>query len=725
MRHGWKSGRTIVAASVLAIAIAGAPLRAQTADTGTKDGSVASAPADGEIIVTARKRVENLQDVPDSIRVLTARTLEAAGVRDVSSFVALTPNVTLRESFRQGQSYLTIRGITTGQQGWAPVTYVVDGVPAGSNDSINTGALVGIERIEVLKGPQSALYGAGAIAGAINIVTREPGDRLSGEVVAGYGRKDDRKLIGSLSTPLGEAVGLRLDGYYHKGDGLQEDQTGRGLNFDRTIDVRARTIIKLDPLKIDLRAHHVDIRAGAAFQELLPAGDAGVALIDDFDNSPGLRRGIVGVENRNLDEASGKLDLDLGGVVVTSITAFSDLKQNLFGTTSWNAPPAASFCGPVGGVGQAPDCTQASVDNFRTFSQDLRLSSDGSGPVQWLIGGSMLDRHAVNALTVGPGMLGADGRVVAGNAPFLNRADRNRDHFRGVYGQVIWNLTQALQVTGALRYDRNKYSSRQFTDTTLTTVVPVTGPDGGPIETQHAKDSAWQPKVQVSYRWSPAIMTYATVAKGFRSGFFNTGNLTRPETTWNYEGGVKTNFWDNRIVANLSVFHIDYSNQQFTSIIPTPPYRATSNIPKTRINGLELDTSARIADGLDAGVSLGVTDSKVRGDPETHGPFTPKFTSNVFVGYDREIGSAITLGARVDYRHQSSQYLGRDDQFRIGAKDYVDLRASLGYANVKLTGFVRNLTDERQAFGFENTGFGYLRYNSNPRTYGAELAYKF
>lgn len=118
------------------------------------------------ITVTARRKAESLQDVPDSIRAYSAEVLEAAGVRDVSGFVALTPNVTLRESFRQGQTYLTVRGITTGQQGWAPVTYVVDGVPVGSTDSINTGALVGIERIEVLKGPQGALYGAGAIAGS-------------------------------------------------------------------------------------------------------------------------------------------------------------------------------------------------------------------------------------------------------------------------------------------------------------------------------------------------------------------------------------------------------------------------------------------------------------------------------------------------------------------------------------------------------------------------------
>lgn len=719
-------------ASCLAVVSVSAamPAAAQTAAAATQAPAEAdkksSGEETGEIVVTARKMSESLQDVPDSVTAFSASTLESAGVRDVPGFVALTPNVTLRESFRQGQSYITVRGITTGQQGWSPVTYVVDGVPAGSNDSINTGALVGIERIEVLKGPQSALYGAGAIGGAINIITKEPGDELSGEVMIGYGRGDDRKLLGSISTPLGDKVGVRLDGYYHKADGLQKDQQGRGLNFDRTIDVRGRIIFDLDPVRLDIRAHHVDIRAGAAFQELLPAGPAGVALIDDFDNSPGLRRGIVGVEDRKLSEVSGKFELDLSFATLTAISAYSDLKQDLFGSTSWNQPPALSFCGPVGGPGQAPDCTQASTDNFRVFSQDLRLQSDGSGPLQWMVGASLLNRRVVNALTVGAGVAGPGGDIVTGPAPFLRRADVNKDRFRGVYAQLIYEITDRLELTGALRYDQNKYSTTQYTDLSRTTVVPVLGPDGRPIETQRAKDDAWQPKAQLSYRWSDDFMTYVTVAKGFRTGFFNTGNRTQAESTWNYEAGFKSNFWDNRIMVNLSAFHIDYSNQQFTTIIPTPPFRATSNIPKTKINGFELDTSARLTGDLNIGASIGITDSKVQSLPtKTRGPFTPKFTSNLYLEYEHEADSGWLFGGRFDYRHQSSQFLGRDNQFRIGAKDYMDLRAWVGLNGIKLTGYVRNLTNERQAFGFENVGFGHLRYNNNPRSYGAELSYKF
>ncbi len=690
------------------------------------DASTAQSEGLETILVTARRKEESLQDVPDSIQAYSAEVLEAAGVRDVSGFVALTPNITLRESFRQGQTYLTVRGITTGQQGWAPVTYVVDGVPAGSTDSINTGALVGIERIEVLKGPQGALYGAGAIAGAINIVTEKPGDELTGQVVAGYGRENEQKVIGSVSMPLGEATGMRLDGYYHESDGLQQDQLGRGVNGDETVDARARFVTELGPVGIDLRAHIVDVDAGAVFQELLPHTASGLAMIDDFDSSPGIIRGILGEESRKLEEASAKVDLDIGFGTLTSITAYSDLRQDLFGSTSWGAPPTGSFCGPVGGAGQPPDCTQASSDDFRTFSQDLRLSSSDDGSVQWLIGASMLNRRSVNGLTVGAGAIGPGGAIITGPAPFLQRADLNKDRFAGVYGQVIYSATDALEVTAALRYDRNKMSSTQYTDDSLSTVVPVFSTTGELIGTQRSRDDAWQPKVQVSYRWTPSFMTYATVGKGFRTGFYNTGNRTQAETTWNYEVGFKSELFDDRATLNVSLFHVDYSNQQFTFIIPNPPpLRGTSNIPETKINGLEMDASLRVSDSVSAGLSVGFTDSEVQDAAKTHGPFTPELSSNVYVQLDQPLSTDWTLGGRIDWRYQSSQYLSRNDQFEIDAKNYVDARASISYSAWTFTGYVRNLTDERQAFGFEDIGFGYLRYDNNPRTYGAEMSYKF
>lgn len=198
-----------------------------------QDGATQSAALE-EIVVTSRRREESVQDVPDSITVLSAAMLEAAGVKEVGDFVQMTPNITLREAYRAGVTLITIRGITTGQQGWAPVTYVVDGVPTGSLDAINLGALVGVERIEVLKGPQSALYGAGAIAGAINVITKDPTDEFESEGRVSLGKGRDVQTALSVSGPVvADSVLFRLDGYYRKGDGLLEDQDGDHLDFER------------------------------------------------------------------------------------------------------------------------------------------------------------------------------------------------------------------------------------------------------------------------------------------------------------------------------------------------------------------------------------------------------------------------------------------------------------------------------------------------------------
>jgi iron complex outermembrane receptor protein len=672
-----------------------------------------------DITVTARRREESVQRVPDTLTVLSSKTIENAGIRSVSDFVDLTPNVTFRQGFRQGTAYITIRGITTAQQGWAPVTYLVDGVPAGSTDGINLGSLLGVERIEVLKGPQGALYGAGAIAGAINIVTKQPGEVLSGEGVLGYGNGNDRRIAGALSGPLlGQDVKFRLDASYQDSDGLQKTVDGQDANPNRTLDLRGRVIARTGPLTLDLRGHYVHTRAGAVYQEFLPSA-TGLSQLDDFSGTPGIQRGILGHEVRDAKELALKLGLELGFADLTSLTSYSDIEQNLLGTTSWQKPPAASFCGPVGGPGQAPDCFQTSNDNYRVFSQDLRLTSTSSGPLRWLIGTSYLERRALNALTVGNAMTDPGGRVVPGPNPFLQRIDLNHDHFFGVYGQVNYDLTDRLELTAALRYDQNNYNTTQYASTALTT--PVATPDG--VLTQRETDRAAQPKAQIAWKATPSLMLYASVSRGFRSGFFNSGNHAKAESTWNYEAGIKSEWFDKRLIVNLAGFHIDYSNQQFTSIISTPPYRATTNIPETRINGFEAELVGRPVKGLTLGASAGYTDARVTNS--TSGPYTPKLTANLYGEVERPIAADLKIVGRVDYRYQGAQYLGTNDTFHIGDKHYLDTRLSLVRGRVRLTAYARNLLNQRQAFEIDNIGFGYIRYNSDPRSYGGELGFSF
>mgnify|MGYP000615411158 CR=1 FL=1 len=208
-----------------------------------------------EIVVTASKREENLQQVPVAITALSAEMLERAGVNKLSDFIALTPNVSLRESYRAGEVFITVRGITTTQNGWSPVTYTVDGVQATSIDAINQGVLTDIERIEVLKGPQGVLYGAGAIAGAINIITKKPTNDMEYAVKTSYGNGEDFRAPAAISGPIVEdKVLFRIGGYHRDFGGLIEDTDGRALDFDRISKVNARLLLELGPVSIDLAA---------------------------------------------------------------------------------------------------------------------------------------------------------------------------------------------------------------------------------------------------------------------------------------------------------------------------------------------------------------------------------------------------------------------------------------------------------------------------------------
>jgi len=674
-----------------------------------------------EIVVTSRKRAENLQAVPDAITAFDSVAIENAGIDDVQDFIDLTPNISMRETFRAGVTFITIRGITTGQQGWAPATYVVDGVQASSLDAINQGALVDIERIEVLKGPQGALYGAGAIAGAINIVTKKPTNEQEISLKASYGNGNDIKLSGAVSGPLVEdKVLFRLGGYYRNTDGLIKSTDDVDLDFEEQISVRGRLIFDLEDITLDLRASYSDITAGAAAQELVTSA----GLLDVFDTpaTPGPARGIVGEENRRFVELSAKIDWETEYGTFTSVSGYSDINQDLFGSATWAKPPTNSIFGfPVGNPGDDfADSFQDLSDNFESFTQDIRFASNSDQRLRWMVGMSYLDRKVLNLLSVG-GLLQGTERVEANLVRFLNRPDVRNDKAWGFYGQANYDITDKLELTMALRYDKNNYDSTQYTDLTLETVVPT--PDG--IATLEASNDKWQPKIQLAYQWNDDVMTYATYAEGFRYGFFNTGNLTAPESTKNFEVGFKSMLAEGRVRLNGALFHIDYSDQQFTSIIGEAPFRLTTNVPESNINGGELELVALIAEGLELSGGLGITDAKLLGGLRS--PSTPDYSVNLAVSYATQVTDEWDVFTRVDYRRQGSFIIidGGGTRFEVSEKDYVNAAVKFRNDKWSIGIYANNLFDERQANDFGFLGIGYVRSNSLPRSYGIEASINF
>lgn len=686
-----------------------------------------------EIIVTARHRRENMQDIPDNVTVFSSAKIEQAGISELNDFINLTPGVIARETFRAGVTFITIRGVTSGQQGWPPVTYIVDGVKAGSLDAINGAALTDIERIEVLKGPQGALYGAGAIGGAINVVTKAPTNEAEHAIKLSLGKGNDKSLSAMSSGAISEDKLLyRVNVFYRDTDGLIDSTSDDDLDFEEEIGIRSRLIFyPSDGLTVDFRAAYTDITAGAAFQEKI----ASVDLIEEFYTpaAPGPARGIIGDEDRTFADVSLKIDWEFGGATLTSVTGYQDLDQDLFGSVSWEKPPTLnSLFGEVFGdaavAGQAIDDFQDLSDDFETFTQDLRLTSSADSAFRWVVGADLLEREAITQLGVGRLMGPVPGTLLR----LLNRFDERNDSMRGVYGQINYDVSDRLELTVAGRYDENTYDTRQFDPETGAT-IPTTGTDGNPVDKLEKEDSKFQPKVQLSYSMTDDVLIYVTWAKGFRTGFFNTGNPSAAESTENYEIGIKSTVAGGHVRINGAVYRIDYTQQQNTQVIATPPFRITRNIPESEITGAELEAVAQLSDHFVVELGLSYTDTEIVGQ-DIGTPTTPDWTRNLAVQFDYPIANDLDLLARVDYRFQGEMFLnlefptptnpGFEELYNIRSKEYINARLGIGNDIWSITAFGKNLTNERQATDLAVLG-GLIRSFNKPRTYGVEFAYRF
>ena len=268
------SGRTIAWAQGLAFAaltalsLSAAAAHAQTAAAGpattapSPDAS-ASVIVD-DVVVTARRRVERLQDVPDSVTAFTASKIQKTGIQTFADFAALTPNLTFidNSSYTIGDSKISMRGIGNGQDGWPSVSYMIDGVPIDSLDALGDGTLNDIERIEVLRGPQSALYGFNAIAGAINVITARPTNDYTAKLQAIYASGNDASVLGVVSGPIvADKLLFRIQGYDRSMQGLIQSPTnGRYLDPDHEQHAKLELLFMPIPaLEFDLRGEYGDV----------------------------------------------------------------------------------------------------------------------------------------------------------------------------------------------------------------------------------------------------------------------------------------------------------------------------------------------------------------------------------------------------------------------------------------------------------------------------------
>ncbi|MEP7247322.1 MAG: TonB-dependent receptor plug domain-containing protein, partial [Gammaproteobacteria bacterium] len=358
-----------------------------------------------EVVVTARKREERLQDVPNVVTTFDAAMIESAGIAKTSDYMALTPNLTYRDGsdFQSGFYFISMRGVGNGQDGWPSVTILVDGVRQTSLAAIDSGQLVDIKRIEVVHGPQGALYGAGAIAGAVNIITKAPTNDFEGRLKAGYARGDDRSVATMLSGPIiADKLLYRVNGTYRESDGLiKSASNGIDLDFQRLGQFDGRLIYNAtDTLNFDLRAQLIDEKNGAVYQPKYAVGA-------DLDPAAAAAsRAFPGTDDRDLYNASLKAEWDLGPATLISVSGWGRVRNQNLSSACWddpndpgvvvsNVPGFAVGClfnpflgafGDAAPPGAPIDQYFAGKGDYKSLTSDLRLVSNTKGRLQWMLG---------------------------------------------------------------------------------------------------------------------------------------------------------------------------------------------------------------------------------------------------------------------------------------------------------------------------------------------------
>ena len=699
-----------------------------------------------EIVVTARKRDESFRDVPMSVSVFTEQAIESAGIQKPGDFISLVPNMTLVETQNAGNAFVVVRGVSQARNSEPSVAVLVDGVLETNPAEFNQ-ELFDIQQIEVLKGPQGALYGRNAIGGAILIRTREPTDHFEGSVKVGVANGPAERAQVAASGPLDGSNELKyrasvnfyntrgyLDNVYlHEKADPARDYSGRWRmlwkpNGEFTGDFR----ISAD--RLDTRALYFVIpRSNEAnpfstFTTPPDANNVSTPITADPD----------GVNIRDLLNTSLKLDFNTGYGRITSISAFEKTREILTGDAFDFRPSATSIFKALLGF----DLNQSQFLNVKAYSQELRFTAPKVGAFSWIGGAYFVhtDRFIStgNMVDTGAGVFPIyyDPRLTGPNPSATFLADTQNNNAWAVFGDATYELTNQVEFDAALRFDRD---SRRNTTDTPTAFLPDPSAHTGEV-----RDHTWsklQPKATLRYKPEDNVTLYGSWSRGFRSGGFNqTGvgavarannilgvnDLFEAEVADTVEVGAKGQFLDRRLNAGLSLFRTRSRNGYFFVFLAANSTQNLGNLDAT-YKGAELELAFRATKRLDLYANFGYTDSEITrmADPKVIGnqaPLVSRTTLNVGVQYRQPLPDDLSGTMRLDF-----QQIGRTwwDPYNVTSRDpvsLVDVRMGLEGGKWAVSAWSKNLFDKKYNTEFSPGGF---LWKALPRLYGVDLTYRF
>ncbi|MGQ0428367.1 MAG: TonB-dependent receptor [Gammaproteobacteria bacterium] len=711
-----------------------------------------------EVIVIARKRSEALLDVPVVVSAYSAEEVESAGILRPQDFIALTPNMTMVQTQNQGTSFIVVRGISQARNSEPSVAVLIDGVLMANPSQFNQ-ELFDIASIEVLKGPQGALYGRNAIGGAVIITTREPGDEIEGTLMAGYDSGPGYRARFGVGGPIGGSDGwkFQLSGSYLDTDGYI-DNPFLGEEADPFQDLSARLKLIYEPsdsFKADFRVSLSQVDTQALYFNIVEQAD---------DTSLPVRVNNPGENERDMMSASLKLEWGVGGGTLTSITAYDTLEELLTGDQFNFLPIPESVLFQFFGADQA----QHQWLDVEAISQEVRFTSPAENRMRWILGAYAIatDRFIStgNVFDLGTGTVP---RVTTEPLPLFNPqftylSDSQDNLAWAVFGELSYDITDRVEGSIALRYDNDE---RENTTETPQVFIPApiscsTVPQP-PVcaSTGDVRTETWdelQPKVTLRFKPNENVTTYASYSRGFRSGGFNqtgvgsapnpfgilTGinDLFNEETADTFEVGVKARFNDNRVTAGASVYHTEAEGSYFFVFDPGTSTQNLGNLDEVEYQGLEAEVQAQLTDHFEVYLRGGITDSEIKAsqrsasDVGNHAPLVSEYTINLGAQWRAPLGGGgLELFIRPDLQVIGDTWWWPDNFTKRSPVELLNLRAGIETESWSVVAWSRNLTGEEYnaewspgpAF-FPNPGqTNNFVFKAQPRVWGVDFTYRF
>ena len=692
-----------------------------------------------EILVTAQKRTENLQDVPMSIAVLDGAALRAAGASNLDNIKALVPGY--QGPGDAGNSPPHIRGI--GSQTLSPgnesaVAYYIDGIYISTLNR----ALIDlndIAQIEVLKGPQGTLFGRNSTGGLVSITTRSPGDHLEAEAEAGYANY--RTVSGSLY--VGGPVSERVSADFALQSAHQGEGWGRNLydgrdtaQDDLDLSLRSRWVLRLaESTTLQLIADYERNRTVGLTTTRPVTGEG--SLFGPITPSPAgwdINEDALPTETSRAYGLTARLEQGLGFATLTSLTGYRN-------ASSTN--PALDADGtPLTLITVVYDPTNWQV------SEELQLASPTGGAVEWT--GGLYYYRAQDALN----LVESYGPILQPVTGFQGQsalAQQRTDSY-SAYAQGSYAFTESTRATLGGRYTRERRSLHQEQSFTLLDGTDVTGAQSSPATAPReisTENNVVTWRAALDQKLSQSVLAYVSASRGFKSGGFNLSSFTnpafKPETLTAYEAGVKSTLLDRRLRLNGEVFHYDYQNIQVSQIAGT--FNVLYNGPSARVNGVDADADLKVTERfslnagaewlhavfgpfpnavLSAALPMGGYSQTAGSATGNHLPQAPDFSASFTPGY-----SVPTTLGRFDlastYSYNAGYFTEPDNRLRQSA--YSLLSASVLYTapaehfTLRLWG--RNLTNAQVAEFLQTSTLSTLERLNAPRTYGVTFGYKY